>query len=176
MNHQQEIRRPADAECDAYYRNYIAQVPDGDVFVSMRQQTEATQTLLGGLTREQQDYRYAPGKWSVKEVVGHMLDTEWVFAYRGLRMARGDTTPLPGMEQDDFAAGGNHAQRSMESLLQELRHLRQATLALYESFDDAILDRVGNASGVSFTVRSILFIIAGHERHHVNVLREKYLT
>lgn len=176
MSHPRQLRRPSEAECDAYYRNYIDQVPEGDFFALLRQQTESTQELLGQLSVEQQNFRYAPDKWTVKEVVGHMLDTEWVFAYRGLRMARGDTTALPGMDQDTFAAGSNHAERSMDSLLQELRHLRLATSALFESFDDATLDRSGNASGVSFTVRSILFIIAGHERHHVEVLKQKYLV
>lgn len=170
----QHLRRPAEGESDPYYRGYIDQVPQGDYFALSRRQLDDTCRLLESLPPERQDFRYAPGKWSVKQVLGHILDTEWVFSYRAMCMARGDTTPLPGMDQDRFAAGANHADRSMDSLLSELRHLRTANLSLFESFDDAILDRVGNASGCDFTVRSILFIIAGHERHHVRVLREKY--
>lgn len=136
---------------------------------------EETCQLLSGLDRARQQHRYAPGKWSLNEVVGHVLDTEWIFLNRILRFARGDQTPLPGMEPDDFAAGSNHHERSIDSLLQELRHLRLAALALFRSFDEAILGRQGTASGVDFTVRALIFIVAGHERHHVEVLRRKYL-
>jgi uncharacterized damage-inducible protein DinB len=170
------MRRPAAGECDAYYLRYIDQVPEGNVLHLLEQQMESTCRLLAGLDAAQQSYRYAPGKWTVKGVLGHVLDTEWVFLNRILRIARADATPLPGMEPDDFGAAANHDQRSMESLLQELRHLRLAGLALCSSFDDTILSRVGTASGYAFTVRSMIFIVAGHERHHVEVLRQKYLV
>lgn len=174
MSFAQHLRAPAEGECAPYYRTYIDQVPEGDYFALSRQQLDGTCQLLENLSPDKQAFRYAPDKWSVKQVLGHILDTEWVFSYRALCMARGDTTPLPGMDQDHFTAGANHDERSMDSLLSELKHLRTANLSLFESFDDAILDRTGNASGVDFTVRSLLYIIAGHERHHVRVLRDKY--
>ncbi len=176
LNSTVAMQRPTAEECDAYYQRYIEQVPAGDVLQLLEQQMEATCELLAGLDAAQQQYRYGPGKWSVNEVVGHVLDTEWVLLNRILRIARGDQTPMPGMDPDDFAAGSNHHQRSIDGLLQELRHLRLAALALLRSFDETILNRVGTASGLGFTVRALIFIVAGHERHHVEVLRCKYLS
>jgi len=167
--------RPDRSEYDAYYETYVSRVPDGAVLDTLRAQLESTGALLDGIPAAKHGHRYAEGKWSVREVVGHVLDTERVFTYRALRFARGDATPLPGMDQDEFMAGSNFEARTLADLTDEYRHLRRASIALFASFDDTILARGGVASDCSFTVRSLLYIVAGHERHHVGVLRECYL-
>jgi hypothetical protein len=170
-----ERRRPSSTEYDRFYSGYVDKVPDGDIIDILKEQLASSLDLLALVPEEKMDHSYAPGKWTLKEVLGHIIDTEWVFTYRALRFARGDKTPLPGMDQDDFMAGANFKECSFPSLLDEFRHLRTASRILFDSFGEAILDREGIASGCTFTVRSIPYIIAGHERHHVGVLTARYL-
>jgi len=120
-------------------------------------------------------YRYAPGKWSIKQVVGHLSDSERVFSYRALRFARGDTTPLPGYEENLYADIGNSDIQALEALAHEFHAIRQSTMALFRSFDDDTWLRKGTASDVDFTVRALAYQIAGHEIHHVGILQERYL-
>lgn len=167
--------RPGPGEYFEYYDRYVSIVPPGDILDILRNQHASILDVVAGINRDKSEYRYAPAKWSVKEVFGHVVDVEWIFTYRALRIARGDKTPMAGMEQDEFMAGANFADRELVDLADEFRHLRAADVKLFESFDDEILDRVGTASGRSFTVRSILYIIAGHAQHHVDVLKKKYL-
>ncbi|MEM7305625.1 MAG: DinB family protein [Planctomycetota bacterium] len=168
-------RRPDAGEYPEYYAPYVQRVGGGDVLGILRGQVSETASLLEGLPEERHSFRYAEGKWTLRQVVGHMLDVEWVFTYRALRFARGDATPLPTMPHEDFVENGNADERSLSDLLAELRSLRAANTGLFGSFDEGILDRRGNASGGDFNVRSILYIIAGHELHHRQVLRERYL-
>jgi uncharacterized damage-inducible protein DinB len=170
------FRRPASAECHPHFHAYVDRVPEDHVIEVLERQLDETAALLEGLPAERGRHRYAPGKWSVHEVVGHVVDVERVFSLRALWFARGDARPLPGMEQDDFVAAGRFDARTLASLSGELRHVRLATLDLLRSFDEEILDRTGVASEVSFTVRAIAFILAGHEAHHVGVLRDRYLS
>jgi len=167
--------RPRFGDYPEYHAQYVDQVPHGDVLEILAQQLDSSLTLLRGIDEQHAGHRYAPGKWSIKELVGHVVDIERVFAYRALVFARGDKTPLPGVEQDDLVAGGHFETRSLASLCTELEHLRRSNLALFESLSSEVLTRRGEASGFEMTVRAILFIIAGHERHHVTVLRERYL-
>jgi len=167
--------RPAPKEYGEYYGRYISQLPDGDVLAIMRSQTDELMAMFAKVDDAKALHRYAPGKWSIKEVLGHMLDVERVFSHRALRMARADKTPLPGFEQDDYVAAANYDGRPLASLLDEWRHLRAANLTLFESFDEATLMRQGTASGYEFTVRALIWIMAGHERHHLNGLRANYL-
>lgn len=167
--------RPARGECADYYFSYIDGVPDGDVLEVLAEQIETTASLLRGVDEATASSRYAPGKWTVKEVVGHVIDAEWVFALRALVFARGDDQRWPGMEQDDFARNANYDRRPLPDIVDELFRLRAATLGLFRTFDEEIASRRGVASDVEFTVRSIPWILAGHERHHVRVLRERYL-
>ena len=120
-------------------------------------------------------HRYASGKWSIKEVVGHMCDTERIMAYRALRIARGDQTPLPGFEQDDYVRAAGFDSISMSDLTEEFRLIREATLPLLRGFDEQALERRGTANKVSISVLALAYIIAGHERHHVSILRSRYL-
>ena len=168
-------RRPAEGDYDAWYASYVSAVPEGDVVGFLRRQRGEALALLGSIPAERAGFRYAPGKWSIAEVVGHVIDAEWIFTTRALRIARGDETPLPGFDSDEYAVRAGQAGRSLESLAEELGHLRSANLALFSSFDETALDRRGTASDRPITVRAQLYIIAGHAAHHLDVLRERYL-
>jgi hypothetical protein len=168
--------RPAAGECAEFYKGYIDRVPDGDVRTTLALGLEQTLRLLWAVPSEREDFAYAPGKWSVKEVLGHLVDAERVFAYRALRFGRGDQTPLPGFDENEFVRHGGFALRSLADLVTELEHLRRANLLLFRGFEVDCLSRRGVASGHPITVRALVWAIAGHELHHVDVLRDKYLV
>ena len=168
-------RRPAPDEYAPYYAHYVNLVPGDDVLAVLAEQRRSTLGVLRGIADERFGDRYAEGKWSIAELVGHVIDTEWVMSHRALWFARGGPGPLPSMEQDDFVAAARSDARSAASLLTEYDHLRAANLALFASFDEEVLDRRGVASGAEVSVRALLFEIAGHERHHMTVLAERYL-
>jgi len=128
------------------------------------------------IPRDRESFSYAPGKWTMKEVIGHIIDTEWTMAGRALWIARGQSEPLPGMDQDEFVAYAAFSGQSMEELIAHYSGLRQATLALFRSFDQETLDRRGVASGSVFSVRALIYIIAGHEIHHLEILTDRYLA
>ena len=167
--------RPAATEYSPYYAGYVAGVPEGDVLEILSWQLEDTLTLLRGLPESRGSTRYAPGKWSVKEVVGHLGDTERILVYRALRIARGDQTPLSGFEQDDYVRAARFDERPLAALASELETVRRASLSFFRSLDEEALGRRGVANGVEVTPRAIAFICAGHERHHVEILRTRYL-
>jgi len=169
------LMRPGVDEHAPYYGLYVRQVPEGDVLEVLVEEVGRTVALLTPLDETQAAFRYAPGKWSIKEVVGHVIDVERVFAQRALHFARKNSTPLPSMEQDDWVAAGRFDRRTLASLLDEFTIVRQANLAMFHGFDPEAWTRRGVASGVEFTVRSLPYIIAGHEIHHRNVLETKYL-
>lgn len=165
--------RPAPDEAAPFYHGYIGLVPDGDLLATLERQIDETAARLEGSDGA---FRYAPGKWTVREVLAHMIDTERVFAYRALRFARGDETPLPGFDQDLFVDTYDVSNRSVESLLDEFRGVRAATLSLLRGFDEAAWNRRGTASGHPMSARGAAWVIAGHERHHVAILRDRYLA
>lgn len=169
------IARPAPTEYAPSYGRYIDLVGD-DLFRALRETAEATRRLLEPLPESRGDFRYEPDKWSVKEVLGHVLDGERVFAYRALRFARQDETPLPGFDQDAWVPRGGFANRTLRSLLEEHRAVRAASLALFENLPEGAWDRSGTANDVSMSVRALAFVIAGHERYHQRILAEKYLA
>lgn len=170
------MQRPDASEYNAYYTTYTSKVPEGDLGQILRDGIEQTTGLLRNRPAETGHHRYAPGKWSVNEVLGHMIDTERVFAYRALSIARGDTAALPGMEQDEWAARSNADRRSLSSMLDEFEAVRASTVALLESLPAEAETLSGTASGFPFTVRALAHIIAGHEIHHRQVLASRYLT
>jgi uncharacterized damage-inducible protein DinB len=131
--------------------------------------------LLSGRTEADGDLRYAPGKWSVKEILGHLNDTERIFAYRALRISRGDQTPLAGFEQDDYVRNGPFARHPLEDLIEDYIAVRRATISLFRNLDEAAWTRRGVASENEVTVRALAYMIAGHELHHRRILEEKYL-
>ncbi|WP_419948954.1 DinB family protein [Candidatus Palauibacter sp.] len=170
------MRRPGPGEHADYYAMYINRVPaDRPLIDVMREAPDALESLLAGLPAERETFAYAPGKWTCREVLGHVIDAERLFSYRVLHIARGDLAELPGMDQDEWAAASNAGQRPVADLLREFRGLREANTALFSSFDEETLSRRGTASGFEFTVRALIHIIAGHELHHRDVLRTRYL-
>jgi DinB superfamily len=176
MSHPTGTIMPPDAsEYAPYYGQYIALVPGGDVVVALENQITATTQLLARVTDAQADFRYLPDKWSVKEVVGHILDAERIMGYRALRIARSDITPLPGFEQDDYVKSGGFGARRLSGLLEEFSVVRCATVLLFRSFEPAAWTRQGTANEKSITVRALAYVIAGHELHHRRILAEKYL-
>lgn len=166
--------RPDRSEYAEYYERYASLVPDGDIAATLADQLPVTRRLLEGVAAEREAWTYAPGKWSYREVVGHLIDTERVFADRALWFAREPRTDLPSMSQDVWASNSTARERRLRDLLDEWSAVRAATLALVRSFDEATLARTGVASGNRFTVRSLPWIIAGHELHHRQLLRERY--
>ena len=167
--------RPGMDECAEFYRGYIARVPDGDIRITLALGLEATLRLLWEIPAEREDFAYAPDKWTVKDVVGHLNDAERVFAYRALRFGRGDETPLAGFEQNDYVRRGGFKARALADLASEYEHLRHANLLLFRGFEAEALGRKGVASGREVTVRALLWIMAGHELHHADILRGRYL-
>jgi uncharacterized protein (TIGR03083 family) len=168
------ISRPADNEYAPYYGKYISKVPDGDLLNFLDLQPHEFDGLVNDLSDEQASQPPAPGKWSVKQVLGHICDGERVFAYRALRFARSDKTDLEGFEQDDYVASANSNARSATELLAELRSVRGATLSLLESLSEAETIRTGVASGNKVSVRALAYIIAGHAQHHLELLRKQF--
>jgi hypothetical protein len=168
------LERPPASEYAPYQAGYVASVPDGDIFEILARQAESFPAFLRSFGEDRGNHRYAPGKWTVKELVGHINDSERVFAYRALRFARGDATPLPSFEQDDYVSSGNFNARSLDSLATEFAHLRATTLDLYYHLDEDAFARRGTASGFVVTVRAMAFVLAGHVAHHEGLLRERY--
>jgi hypothetical protein len=166
--------RPGPDEHIAYYARYITLVPDGNIVATLRRQIEETASLLRAVSREREEFRYAEGKWSVKEVVGHIGDGERVFAHRALRFGRGDETPLPGFDENLYVPAGRFGDRTLASLLDEFLAVREATVRLLDGLPDEAFARVGRANGHPVSVRALAWITAGHERHHVAILRDRY--
>lgn len=167
--------RPDATEFAPYYGRYVDKPGDGDIVATLESDRLAFADLLRGIPEEKAGHRYAEGKWSIRELLGHVIDAERVFAYRALRFGRGDTTELPGFEQDVFVRGANFEERTLTDLTSELEHVRAATIDLFRSFSDEALQRKGVASGNPVTVRALAWITAGHARHHFDILRERYL-
>jgi enterochelin esterase-like enzyme len=167
--------RPATGTYQPYTQGYIDLIPEGaDPLTLLRQQPAELHRDLVRLTEAQALMRYAPGKWTPKEMLLHIVDAERIFAYRALRFARGDSQSLPGFDENEYAASSEANDRPMSDLLTEYHAVRAATLAFFGSLTPAQLDRVGLANGAATSVRALLFIAAGHERHHLGILRERY--
>lgn len=167
--------KPANDEYNPYYQQYVGLLPDADVIDILNQQIEATTAFLGTIDETQGDSRYAPDKWTIKEVLGHLIDSERVFGYRAMRFARNDQAPLAGYEQDDYVANGDFASRSLADLAREFEYLRRANILLFQGFSDDAWSRRGTANDSEVSVRALAYIIAGHEAHHVQVLKTRYL-
>ncbi len=170
------IQRPAPDEFAPFYSGYVNGVPDGDIVAVLEQQTRDLGALLAGLSNEQAEHRYAPDKWSVKEVVGHVTDAERIFAYRALRISRGDGTPLAGYDQNAYVVRAEFGRRALNDLLAEFAAVRAASVTLFRAMSDEESRRAGSANGVPVTARALAYIAAGHERHHTRMLRERYLA
>lgn len=170
------IPRPDATEHLPYYGKYVELVPDGDLIQTLRAQLDETLALVRGLPEAQGGHRYAPGKWSIREVLGHVIDTERIFAYRALRIARGDATPIEGFDENAYAAASEADARTLADLAEELEHVRLGNLAFFRALSHEALARRGTANGAEVTVRALAWILAGHELHHRALLRERYLS
>jgi uncharacterized damage-inducible protein DinB len=159
-----------------YYQNYVRPIMDLDMLESLRSVGEKTQSLLKSIPEEKGEYRYAPEKWSLKESLCHVMDVERIFAYRALRFARNDQTPLPSYDDNDYAPEANAHARTIKQLAEEMNHLRNTTLDLFKSFTVVMLKREGTAGNNKLSVLSLGYIIAGHELHHHKILIERYLN
>ena len=169
------IQPPQSDEYGVYYGRYIQRVPtDRDFFSMFAEQPDQLRALVQHVSEDGANVRPAPGEWSIKEVIGHINDTERIFAYRALCMARGDTQPLPGFEQDDFVRGTDFNQRTLSDLLDEFASQRRANLFCFKPLTDGEFERRGTASGNSFTVRALLYVLVGHVLHHVESLQVDY--
>ncbi|MGA0560048.1 DinB family protein [Larkinella sp. VNQ87] len=159
---------------DSFFARYINLVDTENVTGLLRQQCAIVESLFKNLTVAQQDYRYATGKWSPKEMLGHMIDTERIFMYRALCIARGEQQSLPGFDENGYADTAQFSNQSQQQLLQHYGFVRQSTLALAESLTEEALDRIGTANGSPVSARAFFTILAGHERHHLTILAERY--
>jgi len=168
-------RRPASSEYPPFFDTYIRLVEEADLPELMARQIDETMAWYRSLSEAQAASRYAPDKWTIKEVLGHLADTERVMQYRALGVGRGDQTSFPSFEQDDYVATANSDARPWSVLLDDLKAVRQSSIQLFKSFDEAALDRVGTVNQKAMTARALGYIIVGHERHHLAILKDRYV-
>jgi uncharacterized damage-inducible protein DinB len=159
-----------------FHKNYIKQIEETDIIQALRISGHRMLELVHFIKEEKADYRYAEGKWSIRELLCHTIDAERIFAYRALCFARNDKTPLPGFEENDYAPQANASGRSLKKIADNMAHLRTTTIDLFESFTAEMLTRKGTASGNEVSVMVLGFLIAGHETHHRKILMERYLA
>jgi uncharacterized damage-inducible protein DinB len=169
------LQRPTENEYPDYYHPYIKLVPNGEIVQILQENLLAVATLFKGLTEEETNLRYAPGKWSVKEVLGHIIDTERIMTYRLLRVSRGDQTPLAGFNETDYVEAAKTHNLSMEAILEDFKATRNAAITLIKNTPEEAWVNKGNANGMEITTRAIAYIIAGHEMHHRKIVEERYL-
>lgn len=170
------IPKPEAGEYAPYTIIYIGLLPDDGLILKHLQDNLATTTdFLNSLPEEKLSYRYAEDKWTIKEILAHLIDDERIYAYRALRFARNDQTELPGFEQDEYALESRANDRTLEDLLKEFAAVRYSTVAMFESFDDEVLTRSGVASGNVMSVRAAAYHLAGHELRHMNIIRDRYI-
>lgn len=167
--------RPDSADYAPYTEAYVSKVPEGDVVELLHQQIASMSDLFGGMTDRQASFRYSDDKWSLKQLIGHLTDSERVFVYRALRIARGDTTPTAGFDENDFVARSNFDERSLADLLSGFVLNRKSTIAFFSTLDHLAWESKGTADGFSYSVRAIAFVIAGHVEHHLKVIRTRYI-
>ena len=170
------MKRPEATEYAPYYASYIELVPEDDVLAALESQSSETQRLLAGIDESRAAYRYAPDKWSVKQVIGHVTDAERVFGSRIHTVSRGEQQPLPGFDEDTYVANGAFDAWSLGDLAEHYALARRANIVLLRNLSDEAWERRGIANGSEVSVRAMAFMLVGHERHHLRVLREKYLV
>jgi hypothetical protein len=172
----ENVGRPETSEYAPYYDRYISLVVDGNILATLDSQRREMMLLLSCRDDAEGDFRYAPDKWTAKEVLGHLCDTERIFAYRALRIARADRTPMEAFEQDDYVRNGPFTRRPLPELIEDYIAVRRATLTLFRNLDDQAWQRRGIANNNEASVRALAYMIAGHEIHHRRILEEKYFA
>ncbi|HEU4496950.1 MAG TPA: DinB family protein [Flavobacterium sp.] len=163
------------SEYAPFYSGYVAQVSEGNLVEELEIIVHEFIKFVQGIPLDKYDYQYAPGKWTIKDIIQHLIDAERIFAYRALRIARNDKTPLPGFEENDYASIARGGSRSIKGLLTELATIRQASISLFASLGDEALQRRGVASGFEISVLALGVIIIGHQKHHQKIFQERYL-
>ncbi|MHB1688541.1 MAG: DinB family protein [Ignavibacteriaceae bacterium] len=169
------MTRPVKGDYSPYYEAYISKVEGENGIVILKSQLSSAIKYFDEIPEDKGTYSYAVGKWSIKELIGHIIDTERVFAYRAMCFARGEIKSLPGFEQDDYVKAANFNKKKLSDLTNEFKLLREANIAMFKNFDEAVFNYRGLANEKEITVLSILFIISGHAIHHINILKERYL-
>jgi uncharacterized damage-inducible protein DinB len=167
--------RPQPGDYVPFHETYISKIGDGNILDILQSQQESTYALFKGLPADKALYAYAEGKWTVKQALGHMIDTERVMTYRAMRFARNDDTQLPGFDQDEYVLNSRHNQFDLADMAEEFRLLRMANLHFFKSLNAEEKQRYGLASGNRVTVNALMYIVAGHEAHHMWLFKEKYL-
>ncbi len=170
------MQRPKQGDYAQYYEQYISELKGNDILKILESQLSEAIIFFKSIPEEKGGFKYSEGKWSVKEVIGHITDNERVLAYRALCIARGEKNELPGFEQDDYVKLGKFNNRTLNDLINEFRLLRESDLVMFKSFDEESLSKDGIASKNRVTVLAILFIVAGHTLHHLRILKEKYFN
>lgn len=170
------MQRPPKENQPSYYQYYISLVEEDNGLLAMESQIIKLQKFIGEIPVEKEEFRYAPGKWTVKEVLGHVADTERIFGYRALCIARGEEHPLPGYDDKAYVANSNFNSRSLFDIVHEFSLIRESNLVMFRSFDQQAQARIGMANNTRVSIPALLFMILGHEIHHLNVIREKYLN
>ena len=169
------FKKPSLEMFPEYTRGYIKLIPEGEIIGILDEQLETTFKLLSEVTSEQAEFRYDAGKWTLSEVLGHLTDTERIMSYRILRIARGDTTPLVGFDENEFVKEASFYARTMADILEDYQNVRRATISLLKGLPQHSLAYRGNANGFDVSVETIAYMIAGHELHHLKIIEERYL-
>lgn len=170
------MNRPEKQEYAEFYETYVSLVPETDIVAALENQTSDFQNLFADLTDEKANFRYAEGKWSVKELLGHIIDAERVFSYRALRISRRDATPLATFEENIYVANSNFKNTALADLVEEFALLRQSNVLLFKNLNDEAWLNTGTASDAAISVRALAYIMVGHVRHHASILRTRYLA
>ena len=169
------MKKPEINEHPPYYKYYIDLVSSEHGVKALENQIIEMQQFIGSVPVEMEEYKYAEGKWTIKEVLGHICDVERILGYRALCISRGEQQELPGFDEDQYVLHGNFNKRSLYDLAHEFSLVRESNIAMFKNFDEQVLDKMGNANKYNMSVRALLFMIAGHEKHHIKVIKERYL-
>jgi hypothetical protein len=175
MSNTWRTTRPVTGEYNPYFGTYIDKVPDGDIIDILTRQLPETTSFLLSIPESKGGHRYAPGKWSIREIIGHLSDCERIFGYRALRFARADTTPVPGFDENEFVANARFDERTIEDLTSEFEYVRRSTIGLLGSLNEEEMSRRGTANNNPISVRAVCFVMAGHVTHHAEFMRAHYL-
>jgi DinB superfamily len=169
-----KIDRPGENEYAPFYAGYVARVPETEILDDLREQPKELSRLAGSVSKEKEQFRYGEEKWSVREIYGHLVDAERFFGHRAFCVSRGDATPLPGFDEKLYVSSSGHDSRPLADLVKDFSLLREANVRLFESLEPAAFSREGVANGAKITVRALAYVMAGHVRHHLAVLNERY--
>ena len=170
------MQRPEKTEFAPYYETYVSLVPETDIVSALRDQLAEFEEVYSAIAEEKASHAYAEGKWTIKEVAGHLNDCERIFAYRALRIGRGDRTPLAGFDQNPYVENGDFNRVSLADLIEEFRLLRRSSVLFFKNLPEEAWARAGTSSEAQVSVRALAFIMVGHVRHHTVILKERYLV